>query len=80
MSKKMTLSVTEFKARCLELFEVVHRTHETLIITKHGKPIAQVIPTEVEPPKAKRKLGALNGTAILHDIMSPIDVEWEAMK
>lgn len=76
----MILSVTEFKARCLELLEVVHRTHETLIITKRGKPIAQVGPTGPEEPKAKRKLGELDGKVILHDIMSPIDVEWEAMK
>ena len=80
MSEKVTLSVTEFKARCLELLEVVHRTHETLIITKRGKPIAQVGPTGPEIVKAKRKLGELDGKVVLHDIMSPIDVEWEAMK
>lgn len=46
------MSVTEFKAKCLELFGKLHR-HEldSVTITKRGEVVA-----ELTPPKAKPKL------------------------
>jgi prevent-host-death family protein len=40
----MTVSVTEFKAKCLNLIDQVQKFGEPLVITKHGKPIVRVIP------------------------------------
>jgi prevent-host-death family protein len=73
-----TVPVGEFKAKCLKLLVQVAEKRETLIITKRGKPVARVIP---EPEEAQPLFGSMKGTVtILGDIISPIDVEWEAMK
>ena len=75
--KKKTLSVSEFKAKSLELFERVSKTGESYVITKRGKPIAQVIP--LEAPSKKLRLGALADLVIhIGDVESPIDEKWEA--
>jgi prevent-host-death family protein len=39
----MTVTVTEFKAKCLRLIDQVHKYGQPLTITKHGKPIARVV-------------------------------------
>jgi prevent-host-death family protein len=73
-----TIPAGEFKAKCLKLLDEVAATRQTLIITKRGKPVAEIkpIPEEYVP-----FVGSMRGTGeILGDIISPIDVEWEAMK
>jgi len=73
-----TIAAGEFKAKCLKLMDEVAETRKPLVITKHGKPVVQVIP--VSEPKP-RLFGSMKGTGvILGDIVSPIDVEWDAMK
>jgi len=72
-----TIAAGEFKAKCLKLLDQVAETRETLVITKHGRPVAQVVPV----PAAKNIIGAMRGSVLWEgDIISPIDVEWEAMK
>ena len=39
-----TIAAGKFKIHCLSLLRDVFQKHDTLIITKHGKPIAQVSP------------------------------------
>jgi len=45
-----TVTATEFKAKCLRLLDEVNRTGEALIISKHGKPVARVVPENPEKP------------------------------
>ena len=40
----ITLGVSEFKRRCLELLERSRRRGDEIIITKHGRPLARVVP------------------------------------
>ena len=63
--------ISEFKAKCLGLIEQVHKTRQPLRITRHGRPLAEVIPAGPDP---KREfLGDMIGTAeIVGDIISPI--------
>jgi len=73
-----TIPAGEFKAKCLKLLDEVAENRETLVITKHGKPVAQVVPM---PVKQTNIVGSMKGSVtILGDIISPIDVEWDAMK
>ena len=73
--------ISKFKAKCLGLIEQVHKTRQPLRITRHGIPVAEVIPAG---PNRKRKfLGDMVGTGeIVGDIVSPvIDLEdIEALK
>lgn len=73
-----TIPAGEFKAKCLKLLDEVAETRATLVITKHGKPVAQVVPISA---KHVNIVGSMKGSVtILGDIISPIDVEWDAMK
>jgi antitoxin (DNA-binding transcriptional repressor) of toxin-antitoxin stability system len=75
-----TIQATEFKARCLALMDEVAKTGESILITKHGKPIAEL--KAHQPPRAKSLLGLDRGKIeILGDIIAPAyDGEWDALK
>ena len=74
----MEISAGEFKAKCLKLMDEVARTHEPVIITKRGRPVAKMVPIENE--EEVELFGYMAGTATIHgDIIGPIEVEWEAM-
>jgi prevent-host-death family protein len=71
-----TIKASEFKAKCLQLMDEVAETGEPLVITKNGKPVAQLGPLAHE---RKSIWGLHKGQVeILGDIIEPIDVEWEA--
>ncbi len=38
------VSISEFKAKCLALLEQVRKTREPIRVTRHGKPVAEVVP------------------------------------
>jgi prevent-host-death family protein len=73
-----TIKASEFKAKCLALMDDVERTGASVVITKNGKPVAELVPHRRSRPKA---LGLLKDSLfITGDIVSPIDVEWNALK
>ena len=71
-----TIKASEFKAKCLKLMDAVAQSGEPLVVTKNGRPIAQLSPISRE----RRSIWGLHKgqMEILGDIISPIDVEWEA--
>lgn len=72
------VSATEFKAKCLHLMDEVQATGEDIIVTKRGRPVARLV---AHRPPGRSLLGLFKGEfEIVGDIMSPIDVEWEALK
>jgi len=76
--KTKTIKASEFKAKCLALMDEVARTGERFVITKNGEPVADLVPHRATKPSA---FGILKGKVeIVGDIMSPLDVEWDAMK
>jgi len=65
-----------FKAQCLNMLNEVQKKHKHLIITKHGKPVAQLIPLN---EKKDRLFGKLAGSVkITGDIIQSIDEKWDA--
>ena len=75
-----TIQASEFKAKCLALMDQVARTGETIVVTKNGKPVAELRPHR--PPRAKSLIGLHKGQIdIRGDIVSPVGSRlWEAMK
>ena len=72
------IKASEFKAKCLALIDEVAKSGGRLVITKNGKPIADVVPHQVPKPNP---FGLLKGRmTIKGDIISPLDMEWEALK
>jgi prevent-host-death family protein len=72
------IKASEFKAKCLALMDQVARTGTPVVITKNGKPVAELVPHR---PRRKTLRGLLKDELfITGDIVSPIDVEWDALK
>ena len=65
--KKMAAGV--FKANCLAVMDDVQAKHETIVITKRGKPVAKLVPVE---PQGDDIFGFLRGkVTITGDVVSP---------
>ena len=71
-----TMKASEFRAKCLKLMDEVAENGEAIVITKNGKPTARLVPYRELP---RDWFGADKGKLqILGDIITPIEVEWEA--
>ena len=71
-----TVKASEFKAKCLKLMDEVAASGEEIVITKKGKPVAKLTAFH---PRPKTLFGAgRDRMKIIGDIISPLDVEWEA--
>jgi prevent-host-death family protein len=65
------VAISEFKAKCLDLIDKVQKTGQPLRITRHGRPVAEVIPAG--PDRKRRPMGDMAGTVeFLGDIVSPV--------
>jgi prevent-host-death family protein len=59
-----------FKARCLAIMDEVKAKRETVVITKHGEPVAKLVPIERE---ADEIFGFFRGKgSITGDVVSPV--------
>jgi prevent-host-death family protein len=43
-----TMMASQFKAECLAVLDQVQHMKITVIVTKHGKPVARIVPLEDE--------------------------------
>lgn len=72
------IKAAECKARCLQLMDEIAATRESLVITKNGQPICQLVPYRQKPPTL---YGALHGSiTITGDIVARIDAPWEVLQ
>jgi prevent-host-death family protein len=76
-----TVAATKFKARCLELMDRVAEGRETYVITKHGKPVAKLVPAD--PPGRKSVFGCMaDQTEFVAEIDQPAwtEEEWKGFE
>ena len=76
----MVISATEFKAKCLSLIDQVHELGQHVLITKHGKIVASLVPKDDDDRKPWLRL---KGTVRhFHDPLKPAldEDEIEALK
>jgi prevent-host-death family protein len=66
------IAISEFKAKCTAFVERVAKTRQPIRITRHGKAMADIVPsTHAVDPKAL--MGSMrNSIKILGDIVSPV--------
>jgi prevent-host-death family protein len=50
------IPISKFKANCAAVVEKVGKSGKSVVITRHGKPVAWLQPPAAERPK-KRRLG-----------------------
>lgn len=79
-SDMTTIQASEFKAKCLALMDHVARTGESIVITKNGKPVAELRPHA--PPRIPSPIGLHKGRSlILGDVVEPLGAAaWKALK
>jgi prevent-host-death family protein len=76
------VAISEFKAKCLSLLDHVQKTKKPIIVTRFGKPIAEIGPVSPRPA-AGSWIGSMKGEVkFLGDIISPAndEDEWEALR
>lgn len=67
-----------FKANCLKIMDDVNQQNTVIVITKHGKPVAKLVPF-TSPEKRKSLFGVMKGSLkIVGDIVQPTGEAWEA--
>lgn len=77
MPSQSVIAAGDFKARCLKLLDEVAETREPLVITKHGKAVAKLVPM----PPEQDLFGALAGSVLFEDdLIAPLDEDWEACR
>ncbi len=73
-----TLAITDFKAHALQILGRIAKTKESVVITKRGKPIVEVIPFSTSKPAPGKLSEAL---VFEKDIVSPLGEDmWDACK
>jgi prevent-host-death family protein len=76
------IAISKFKATCLAVLEQVRKTGKPILVTRFGKPVAEIVPPSPEA-KPKSWLGSMKGTMeILGDIVSPVidEDDFEALR
>ena len=79
---KETISISKFKATCLAVLERVRQTGKPVVVTKHGKPVAEVVPPSPES-SGNDWLGSMRGRGrVVGDIVAPAvePEEWEVLR
>lgn len=77
MEELRSVSVSDFKAHCLQYLEQASSLKIECVVTKRGKPIAKLIPIESQSPSLE--FGSMRGSgSIKGDVIDPINTDWEA--
>jgi prevent-host-death family protein len=75
MKVSKTVAAGKFKAECLALLDSVAATGQSYIVTKHGRPVAEVVPVR------RGKARSLIGSVTVHgDIVGPLLGAWDMDK
>jgi prevent-host-death family protein len=66
------IAISEFKAKCTTLLERVSKTKQPIRVTRHGKPVADIVPAAPVVDRAALFGSMRNSIQILGDIVSPV--------
>ena len=74
----MTIAVKTFQNNVLGFLERVE-TGEKITITRRGKCVAQLVPVHQKRELARAALQELQKTAVVGDVVAPLEESWETM-
>jgi prevent-host-death family protein len=70
------VAAAEFKATCLELMDRVRETGVEYVVTKHGRPVAKLVPYDA--PDRRPFFGSMAGTVLAYERpFDPIDGDYD---
>ena len=73
------VSISEFRANLLKYLTLVQQGEE-INVTSKGNLMATLTPPVSQQNAARAKLEKLAKTAVIHDVISPIEDEWDALQ
>ncbi len=68
------ISASRFKAQCLAILDEVAEAGSELVITKRGKPVAQLVPVDEDASL----IGSVEQLVGDDELAEPIEGEWDA--
>lgn len=77
-----SVAISKFKAECLGILETVRRTGEPVLVTRFGKPVAEVVPPSSQA-QSDDWIDSMAGKArIVGDLIEPVasEEEWEVLR
>ena len=79
---EMTVTATRFKAECLKLIDTMNRDGQSVVVTRHGKPVARLSPVAAKEPRPSI-IGSMRGSVLRYD--DPFEPaiapeEWDALR
>jgi prevent-host-death family protein len=76
MKGQKMVAATEFKTHCLALLEEVRQTRQSLLVTRHGKPVVEISPYM---PRGADQANPLKGSILFEgDVVSPVEEKWDS--
>jgi prevent-host-death family protein len=73
----MDIPAAQFKAECLKLMDLVEKTREPIVITKHGRPVAQLAPVSADTDSL---FGYMKDTIKIEgDVVAPVGEKWSVL-
>ena len=80
MRQTKKIAAGSFKAKCLAIMDEVQNKRQAVVITKHGKPVAKLVPIDAEPDDIYNFLAGKG--KITGDVISPAlsPEEWGELK
>ncbi len=73
------VNISEFRTNLLKYLKNVQRGGQ-ISITSKGTALATVIPPVSQRDTARTELSKLAKTAVIHDVVSPVETDWDVMK
>jgi prevent-host-death family protein len=74
-----SIAAAEFKAKCLELMDGVREGGVEYVVTKHGRPVAKLVPYAA--PRRQGLFGSMAGTVLEFDRpFEPTDGDWDVTR
>jgi prevent-host-death family protein len=74
LSRK-TVGSADFKSKCLEYIDHVKEARAEYIVTRHGKPVAKLVPVDSEKPRSI--IGCMKGTVLKYERpFDPVPAVW----
>ena len=73
-----TVNITELRANLLKYLEKAN-LGEQISVTTNGRLLATITPPVDQKQLARKQLNKLAKNAKLHDVMSPVDEDWNVL-
>ena len=74
-----TIAVSDLRANLMKILKDIEHG-STVIITSRGKVVAKLVPPDDMRENARKKLKEISQSAVIGDVISPIEDQWEIMQ